>query len=105
MAFRPARLFHAVVVSGAALVGCQPAPTREVPMAAPDGDAAAPPVLPAVDATGGRGANEAAAPGASAPPSRDAGAPSPQDAGARPRPDGGCPPGSERPVPPCYYIR
>lgn len=85
MSYDPAKLFRAVVVSGAAL-GCgsrtaTPAPEAEKVIAdvSPAGDAA-----PSSDA---------------AAPSNDA-AVTTADAGPRP-----CPKGSEMPFPPCYFIR
>ncbi len=98
----PGRLFHAVVVAGAALGGCARAAVQEVPMAPADAGEA--PVSLATPEDGGP--RDAAAPvDAGAPPAKTA-APRPQPQPQPPeRRDAGCPPGSERPYPPCYYIR
>ena len=67
MKFAPSKLFHAVVITGAALTGCsagqKPAPSDPATAAKPPGTAT---------------------PNAST---------------------GTCPPGSERPFPPCYWIK
>jgi hypothetical protein len=68
MNFAPSKLFHAVVISGAALTGC--ASTAQKPQTAGDANAAANP--------------------ATSTPQSSAGV---------------CPPGSERPYPPCYWIK
>jgi hypothetical protein len=73
-----AKLFHAVVVSGAALTAS--CGKTDVPI-----DAAATPELDAA-------AEKDSGPDTSAPAA---------DGGT----DSGCPPGSELPMPPCYYIR
>jgi hypothetical protein len=77
MKFAPSKLFHAVVVTGAALTGCAGTGPR--------------PAAPA---------NTAAAAGstATAPASTT-------EAGGINQSGGTCPPGSERPFPPCYWIK
>ena len=79
MKFAPSKLFHAVVVTGAALAGCAGTAPRA---AAPAGSAAA----------------AAAGSPATAPASTT-------DAGGTQQSGGTCPPGSERPFPPCYWIK
>jgi hypothetical protein len=77
MKFAPAKLFHAVVITGAALTGC--AGTARKPSAPADANATtnAPAAAPVnTSETGGT-----------------------QNSG------GTCPPGSERPFPPCYWIK
>lgn len=68
MNFAPSKLFHAVVITGAALTGCAGATQKPAPS---DPSTAAKPT-------------SAPAPTAST---------------------GTCPPGSERPFPPCYWIK
>lgn len=85
MKFMPSRLFHAVVVTGAALTACadsddvaeQTPVAEEAAVADTQADAAAAPV----DAAADNLSIEAAAAG-----------------------PGACPPGSERPFPPCFWI-
>ncbi len=72
MKFAPSKLFHAVVISGAALTGC--AGTAQKPTTPATGDANA------VQTTD------------PAQPVETSGT-------------GTCPPGSERPYPPCYWIK
>lgn len=64
MGFAPSKLFHAVVISGAALTGC-----------------------------------------AGSTPKTQAPAPGPSEAAKAQSSTGTCPPGSERPFPPCYWIK
>ena len=78
MKFTPSKLFHAVVITGAALTGC---------------------------------AGQAQKPTAPSEPSAASSEPGSSDA-ARSAPTAGtqgvdtqCPPGSERPYPPCYWIK
>ena len=78
MKFAPAKLFHAVVVTGAALTGC--AGTAQKPSAPTDSNAAATPATAPAPVAGAAGAAETSA-------------------------GGTCPPGSERPYPPCYWIK
>jgi len=69
MNFAPSKLFHAVVIAGAALTGC--AGNTQKPKTPGDtGTAANPPAAPQPSASAGT-----------------------------------CPPGSERPFPPCYWIK
>lgn len=75
MKFSPSKLFHAVVISGAALTGC--AGTSQKPTTPAPGDTTAAPA----EATKTTGPSQAAS--------------SPTT----------CPPGSERPYPPCYWIK
>jgi hypothetical protein len=70
MGFAPSKLFHAVVITGAALTGC--AGTAQKPQAPGNADAAATPGPTGEQATSAAGT---------------------------------CPPGSERPFPPCYWIK
>jgi hypothetical protein len=77
MKFTPAKLFHAVVISGAALTGC--ATMASKPIAHNNSSTATP-----------NAADVNTAP-ANAPPAETASPPK-------------CPPGSERPYPPCYWI-
>lgn len=75
MRFAPSKLFHAVVITGAALTGC-----------------------------GGTGYKQAASSSTNGSP--DATKPTataPQ--GETQNSTGTCPPGSERPYPPCYWIK
>jgi hypothetical protein len=72
MKFAPSKLFHAVVISGAALTGC--AGTSQKPTTPAPGD------TNAVKDTGPSQAVETSGTGT-------------------------CPPGSERPYPPCYWIK
>ena len=65
MSFAPSKLFHAVVIAGAALTGCA-------------------------------GAQKAQSPAPTA---------NPQDKATSTNSPGTCPPGSERPFPPCYWIK
>jgi hypothetical protein len=69
MKLTPAKLFHAVVITGAALTGCA--------------------------GTAQRPASPSEATKASSAPDKGG----PQYAGTK------CPPGSERPYPPCFWIR
>lgn len=69
MSFAPSKLFHAVVITGAALTGC--AGTQK-PQSPGNTDAVATPAQPGSQATSSGGT---------------------------------CPPGSERPFPPCYWIK
>jgi hypothetical protein len=75
MRFAPSKLFHAVVITGAALTGCGGAGLKQAASGATNGspDATRPTETPAQGAL----------------------------------PDSGetCPPGSERPYPPCYWIK
>lgn len=77
MNFAPSKLFHAVVVTGAALTGCA-------------GSAAQKPVAPTSNTSS---AVTAPAPSDGAAQSADT------------KSGGTCPPGSERPFPPCYWIK
>jgi hypothetical protein len=72
MKFAPSKLFHAVVISGAALTGC--AGTSQKPTTPAPGD------TNAVENTGPSQTGETSGTGT-------------------------CPPGSERPYPPCYWIK
>ena len=77
MNFAPSKLFHAVVITGAALTGCA-----------------------------GSAAQKSAAPTSTT--SSPVTAPAPSDGGeqsAETKSGGTCPPGSERPYPPCYWIK
>jgi len=77
MKLTPAKLFHAVVISGAALTGCATTATKPVARDTP----------------------------VSAPSTSDVSATS-KHAPDTQAPSGGvCPPGSERPFPPCYWIK
>jgi hypothetical protein len=78
MKFAPSKLFHAVVITGAALTGC--AGTARKPAAPADSNAAA------------------AGTGVAAPVN------TPETGGTQ-NSGGTCPPGSERPYPPCYWIK
>lgn len=69
MNFTPSKLFHAVVISGAALTGC--AANTAKPQDASKASAVTTPAA---------GSTQQASPGT-------------------------CPPGSERPFPPCYWIK
>jgi hypothetical protein len=75
MKFAPSKLFHAVVITGAALTGC--AGTAKKPSGPADSDAANAAAAP-VNTTGTGGTTQSG---------------------------GTCPPGSERPYPPCYWIK
>ncbi|HEY8074048.1 MAG TPA: hypothetical protein VIF62_08065 [Labilithrix sp.] len=85
---RSSKLFHTVVVYGAALGGCQKPSVVDAPMGPSDASAQtddagqAEPSPPPTVAT--MSARPVATPSGSARP---------------------CPPGSELPFPPCYYIR
>jgi hypothetical protein len=74
MKFAPSKLFHAVVITGAALTGC--AGTARKPSAPADSNAT----------------------NAAAPVNTTETAGTTQSGGT-------CPPGSERPYPPCYWIK
>jgi hypothetical protein len=123
MAKPPARLFHAVVVLGAALTSCDrrggEAPSSTV--ADMDASTASPTVvvLPTANDTDQSGIDPAEATGerdaatgtadASPPDAVTQGVHPPKPSPAAPRPPAGggkrrCPPGSERPFPPCAYI-
>lgn len=72
MKFAPSKLFHAVVISGAALTGCAGTSQKST--------------TPASGDTGAAKATDQAQPVETV------------DTGT-------CPPGSERPYPPCYWIK
>lgn len=78
MKFTPAKLFHAVVISGAALTGCATTTTKPI---AHNNNPTATPSAADVNVT------TTHAPATSAPSG------------------GTCPPGSERPFPPCWWIK
>ena len=69
MSFAPSKLFHAVVITGAALTGCAGASHKSQ--------------VPGDPNTAG----------------------SPSEATKATASPGTCPPGSERPFPPCYWIK
>ena len=103
----PARLFHAVVVVGAALTAPACHAPRDRGGAVPLADEAAPasPAAPDVsasiaDASAPVADAEAASADASTPDGGGRADSNPTKAGNPKR----CPPGSERPFPPCYYI-
>jgi hypothetical protein len=75
MRFAPSKLFHAVVITGAALTGCGGAGLKQAASGATNGspDATQPTATSGQDVTQSSG--------------------------------GTCPPGSELPYPPCYWIK